>query len=69
MDEVKFQVGDVVTSKVNKLYKGSYTVTKVNKTTAHVKSNMGYEQLKQGVLITEYYSYKNVRLSILKKVS
>ncbi len=61
------EVGDIVHSKVNKIYKGTYTVIKTNKTTCHVQLNDN-----PGIMINGTMGispiYKNVRYSILKKV-
>ena len=43
------KVGDIVVSKVNKFYEGTYTVEKVNKTTVWVRPNDDKEVLYKGI--------------------
>jgi len=57
-----FQIGSIVKSKVNTIYKGFYVVTKVNKTTVWVR-------VKESIFSNDknyYAEYKNVKKSILE---
>ena len=51
------KVGDIVVSKVNQIYQGTYTVEKVNKTTVWVRPNDD-----------KNFLYKGIRLYLLKVV-
>jgi len=63
-----FEIGDIVRSKVNDVYNGTYTITKVNKTTVWVRENEGHEKMIGGKITTQYFEYKNIRYSVLAKV-
>lgn len=63
-----FEVGDTVRSKHNSLYTGTYTITKVNKTTVWVTEDEGHETMRGGKKIIEHWEYKNVPYHVLVKV-
>ena len=54
-----FQVGDIVRSKINKVYNGTYTIIKVKKSVVWVKVNS---------TVGENLICKNVKFSVLEKV-
>ena len=63
------KVGDIVRSKVNSIYRGTYTVTKTNKTTCWVVPNEHYLIMKDGTKKEmEQPTYKNNRYSTMEKV-
>jgi len=62
MKEQDFEVDDIVYSKVNKIYRGTYIIVKKNKTTCWVKPNAPLYQTSDGPI------YKNTKYSILSKV-
>lgn len=66
----KFKVRDIVKSKVNEIYKGTYTIIKTNKTTCWVEVNVKEKGMIGGkMVILPQAVYKNVKYSILEKVN
>ena len=62
-----FQVGDIVTSKVNPKA-GKYKIVKCKKTVCWVESCITENIMVGGNWIKNPYIYKNTRYSILRKV-
>ena len=60
-----FQVGSKVRSRVNTIYRGTYTIERLNKTTAWVRADEGLPIVQGGRRVLHCPLYKNVRLSTL----
>ena len=64
------EVGDIVCSKINTVYRGTYKVVKTNKTTCWVVLNEDKSKKMVGGKYAEvpHHIYKNNRYSIVEKV-
>lgn len=63
-----FKVGDIVRSKVNTIYRGTYTITAVKKTVVWCEPNEEWQTMIGGKLQKHTCTYKNVPKRILEKV-